>query len=234
VVDTDRLYSQLVAQLANRLKASRFRRSGTTFFRPPVPPATNWVMVNLQTLKVPGARDFIVNYGIISPALLRTVDGWLAPAPTQGELPKRRAAQLEWRLSPGWDDRAGYSMERWWRIPPGMSEADIDALASDVAERINAQVLPRLEPLATDAGLRDYYLGRLDEPDGLAPIDVGRLLALLELVGPADEIEAVRDKARTRMAQADERRAEAIADFEPFIGDVVLDYLQRTGRARRR
>ena len=231
VRDLDALYAKFSSDLTARLRQLAFRRRGTSFYRQPTPPETNWIMVNVQTMLTPESRDFVLNYGIISPTLLGSVDGWLAPAPAPGKLPKRRGAQVEWRLSRGWDERPGYSVERWWRLTQETGSEEIRELAVEVTDAVAREALPRLQPLATDEGLRDYYLERLYEPDGwLAPIDLGRLISLLEHVGPVDRIASVRADAEVRMAENEERRWQSIAEFQPFVGDVARDLLQRNRR----
>jgi hypothetical protein len=231
VSDLDLLYSQFLSRLTAPLKNLGFRRSGTTFFQLPPPPASNWFMASVQTTLVPEGREFVINYGVICPTLLASVDGWMASPPAPGKLPKRRGSQISWRLEAGWDERHGYSMERWWRITSQMSPTDLDELARVVASRIETEALPRLEPLATDEGLRDYYLEQLHEPDGwLAPIDLGRLIALLDRIGPADRIEQVRADAKVRNAAHEEQRSQVIAEFEPFFDDMAREFLRRKAR----
>lgn len=231
MTELDRLYSKFLSFLAVRLKSLGFRRSGTTFFLLRPAPATNWFMANAQTTSVPDAREFIVNFGVICPSLLASVDGWMAPPPAPGKLPKRRGAQVEWRLEAGWDEQPGYAMERWWRITNETTQTELDALATDLARRIEQDALPKLEPLATDEGLRDYYLQQLHEPDGwLAPIELDRLIALLELHGPAHLIDEVRADAEVRLAAHEEQSWQVIAEFEPLLDDIAREFLRRKGR----
>jgi hypothetical protein len=163
----------------------------------------------------------------MSPVLLSSESWWRGAPPQPGKLPKRDQAQLTWRLVAGWKEKRQYAVESWWEVSPAMIDNELADMAGAVVKTIVDDGLPRVAGLTTDAGLRDYYLQRLDDPDGLfAPIDLGYLIALLETVGPSDQIDAVRARGAGAIARSNAIRADFISRMAPHLGQIAGEYAE--------
>jgi hypothetical protein len=178
-------------------------------------------MAWFQTWSLPEEHQFVVEIGAMSPLLLQS-EQWRRQLPKPGRLPSTHSTQFTWRLEAGWIETAGYNVEQWWSITAATTDAELDALAVQVVDAIAQRGMQLIAGLDTDEGIRDYLIGRMNDPDGLfSPWDRDALMFLLEVMGQEEDMPSTRIQAAEAIERAAAHRAAFMARFSSLPDEVA-------------